>query len=155
MVARNEHAHDTDCPICQAMLEDGGRWSTLRQELARIGYHPPAAEDVDEAGLSEVLWELIGKLAELDVFLQQTDHLDDPALYRVLVEVALTQEGVHTEGGTVYLVLGSPETQDRLGDEPGELAVSEGGAPVRPLAERQRRRSDRDHRLPGPGSRLR
>ena len=109
MVASNEHAAAADCPICQAMVQDGGRLSTLLQELARVGYQPPAAARLDDAQLKDSLWQLIDQLAGIGVYLMDTNHFNDRELYELLIAEALSEEGVHDDNQQVYLVMTDPE----------------------------------------------
>lgn len=69
-----------------------GSTTTLLAELRRIGIEvlPPAA--LSDEALTDKLWEIISALGRLGVFLEQTDHLSDRALYALLHDRLLPEE---------------------------------------------------------------
>ena len=58
--------------------------TTNRQQLLEVGLEVPAPAQLNERHLQQHLWEVIETLADLGVFLLNTDHLDDRALYTLL-----------------------------------------------------------------------
>ena len=57
-----------------------------------LGIEVPPAEELDGAGLSDRLWAVIHGLARLQIYLLDTEHLDDRSLYRQLEEQVLREE---------------------------------------------------------------
>jgi hypothetical protein len=66
--------------------------TTNFQELAARGIALPHPDAVSEATMATTLWAVIGGLAELGVFLRETDHLSDRELYMVLWKEVLREE---------------------------------------------------------------
>lgn len=65
--------------------------TTNLSQLEEIGVDAPLPEELDDAALAAKLAEVVAGLAELQVFLLHTDHLDDRSLYtrlrkRILLE---------------------------------------------------------------------
>lgn len=61
------------------------------ERLERIGYHPPAPAALSEEEISAELQTLIARLADLHVFVVQTNHLSDRELYTHLVLESLVE----------------------------------------------------------------
>lgn len=59
-------------------------WTTYVEILEREGVHLRQPDDVPEEEIHQALWDLIGHLAGLGVFLESTDHLSDRELYTYL-----------------------------------------------------------------------
>ena len=57
---------------------------THAHQLIANGVSLPAPDDLTDKQLHEKLWEIFHKLAELRVFLENTNHLTDRALYQEL-----------------------------------------------------------------------
>lgn len=89
---------------------------THAHQLISNGVTLPAPDDLDDKFLHEKLWEVIHKLAELRVFLSNTNHLDDRALYTLLWKDLLnefTWDMSHAENGALHLdILGSGSEED-------------------------------------------
>jgi hypothetical protein len=58
--------------------------TTHFRRLEEAGIKPPSPESVDDKDLPAVLWEVIDGLAEMRVFLEDTNHLSDRELYALL-----------------------------------------------------------------------
>lgn len=89
---------------------ENGPTGTHMNQLREAGIDMPASDLLDDEALSKKLWQVINGLAELRVFLDQTDHLDDRALYNVLRNDLLVQETVllpvHPDSATHLDILG-------------------------------------------------
>ena len=66
--------------------------TTNFDQLVAAGVALPNPDDVPEADIHSTLWGVIHGLAELGVFLDQTDHLNDRELYSVLWKDVLREE---------------------------------------------------------------
>jgi hypothetical protein len=85
-------------------------------QLEELGIELPAPDELDAAALSAKLWEVIRGLARLNVFLSQTDHLNDRELYEHLWQESLreiTADLPPNSGWTCHLdLLGSGSDED-------------------------------------------
>lgn len=72
-------------------FEEAG-WTTHFQQLERAGITLPAPETLNDREVTVKLWEVINKLAQLRVFLEDTDHLSDRELYTKLWSDILREE---------------------------------------------------------------
>ena len=63
--------------------------TVLFDRLDASGVALRAPEDLDESQITAKLWEIIGALAALGVYLHSTDHLSDRQLYCYLWGTAL------------------------------------------------------------------
>jgi hypothetical protein len=95
---------------------ENGATTTLLAELQRIGIEVPAPATLSDATLTDKLWEVINGLARLRVFLQQTDHLSDRALYELLHDRLLPEEmdelGTDDGGAWHINILGGGSLED-------------------------------------------
>lgn len=67
---------------------------TLLQLLGNAGLEIPAPDDLDEAELTNKLWEVIERLSSLGAYLLHTNHLGDRELYTYLYGDALREEAM-------------------------------------------------------------
>ena len=118
--------------------------TTIRAQFAASGYDAP-----------QDLWTLIGRLAELNIVIERTDHLDDAALCEFLL--GFLDEPLHllNDPGTIMHVdlIGSGSDEDNAlflryyaSDEEREHWMRE--LPNATLPPRERPRHDRDRLLP-------
>ena len=66
--------------------------TTLTRELEALGVPLPAPDSLDDEQTQSALWIVIDALSGLHVYLEQTDHLSDRELYRLLIEELLPEE---------------------------------------------------------------
>jgi len=67
-------------------------WTTHFQQLERAGLSLPAPETLNDQEVTAKLWEVINKMAQMRIFLEDTDHLSDRELYTTLWSDELRQE---------------------------------------------------------------
>ena len=67
-------------------------WTTHFAQLERAGVSMPAPETLNGQEVTDKLWEVINKLAQLRIFLEDTDHLSDRELYTTLWSDELREE---------------------------------------------------------------
>ncbi len=127
--------------------------TTNLAQLADIGVAAPLPEELDDPALAAKLAEIVAGLAELNVFLLHTDHLDDRALYtrlrkRILLEEV--REVPADPGVREYIDLLAPgdgEDYDELLDA---YASSDLEAPPDQRTRPEFFVADRDRHLPRP-----
>jgi len=67
-------------------------WTTNFHQLESAGVSLPPPDSLNDQELTAKLWEVIHKLALLQVFIEQTDHLSDRELYAHLWTDSLREE---------------------------------------------------------------
>lgn len=67
-------------------------WTTYFQQLESAGVSLPTPDSLSDQELTAKLWEVIHKLALLQVFIEETDHLSDRELYAHLWGDSLREE---------------------------------------------------------------
>ena len=67
-------------------------WTTHFAQLERAGVTMPAPETLNDQQVTAKLWEVINKLAQMRIFLEDTDHLSDRELYTTLWSDELREE---------------------------------------------------------------
>ncbi len=67
-------------------------WTTHFQQLERAGVSMPAPESLNDDEVTTKLWEVINKMAQMRIFLEDTDHLSDRELYTTLWGDELREE---------------------------------------------------------------
>jgi hypothetical protein len=138
-------------------------WTTHFQQLEKSGVSLPAPEALNDQELTAKLWEVIHKLAELRVFLDDTDHLSDRELYRSLWGDALreeTKDMLLDEDSACHIqMLGSGSEEDTqlylkyYGDEAWRNHWRE-DFPDDPVPDHEDPPYDRDRLLPKPSFEL-
>ena len=79
-------------------FESAGPGATLFVELEEAGVVLPAPESLDEVRVTEKVWEIAQKLAEMSTYLEHTDHLSDRELYVKLWSDVLREPSMMTQG---------------------------------------------------------
>lgn len=125
--------------------------------LERAGYTPPPAASLDDDALRRELWTLIGKLADIRVFLYSTDHLSDRDLYTALYDDLLRHEvedmSSDLDGAWHLDILGSCSDEDtelylrHYADE-DHRAHWRKQFPAEPMPQHEDPPYDRDRHLP-------
>jgi len=88
---------DEDSPIVEEFWErvlefERAPRGTRFAQLHKVGVALPPPDSLTDAELHGKLWEVINKLADLRVFLYQTDHLSERELYALLWDDLLRKE---------------------------------------------------------------
>ena len=91
-------------------------WTTHFQQLEQAGVSLPAPETLTDQEVTEKLWEVINKLAQMRIFLEETDHLSDRELYTRLWSEDLREETkdmvLDQDSACHYQMLGSGSEED-------------------------------------------
>jgi hypothetical protein len=72
--------------------ENNQATTTHLQQLIEAGLELPQPEELDDEPLRSKLWEVIGALIQMRVFVESTDHLNDRELYALLWHDVLREE---------------------------------------------------------------
>ena len=82
--------YDEDDPLREAKMVDdfidGKIQLTPYNELEKRGWVPPPVEDLTDADVTRELTNLIWGLADLGIYIDSIDHLDDRTAYTMLCE---------------------------------------------------------------------
>lgn len=93
-------------------------WTTHFQQLENAGVSLPSPDSLTDEELTAKLWDVIQKLALLQVFIEQTDHLSDRDLYTHLWTDSLREEtkALSLAAGSACHIqlLGSGSDEDNL-----------------------------------------
>jgi hypothetical protein len=91
-------------------------WTTHFAQLERAGVTMPAPETLTDQEVTAKLWEVINKLAQMRIFLEDTDHLSDRELYTTLWSDELREETkdvlLDQDSACHYQMLGSGSEED-------------------------------------------
>lgn len=146
--------HTTESFLESVLVFERSPMTTLRQQLAASGYHPPTDEP---STIAADLWTLLRQLAFIGVFVENTDHLDDRQLYQWLArqidEPTRFPEG---SGFAMHLdIIGGGTTENNeiylqyyASDDDREVWSSE--FPDKAMPARAPAPHDRDRYLPKP-----
>jgi hypothetical protein len=134
-------------------------WTTNFQQLESAGVSLPAPDSLKDEELTAKLWEVIQKLALLNVFIEQTDHLSDSELYTHLWTDTLREEtkalGLAGNGAWHIQLLGGCSEEDNqlylkyYADEDWRRQWHKDW-PKDPIPEHEDPPYDRDRLLPKP-----
>lgn len=75
-----------------------GESPTLEEHLLQRGFTLPRPDELSDSELHDKLWDLIGALAELGVYLDSTDHMSDRELYYMLWQEELREPALVSPG---------------------------------------------------------
>ena len=93
-------------------------WTTHFQQLENAGVSLPSPDSLTDEELTAKLWDVIQKLALLQVFIEQTDHLSDRDLYTHLWTDSLREEtkalSLAANSACHIQLLGSGSDEDNL-----------------------------------------
>jgi len=138
--------------------EEAG-WTTNFQQLETAGVSLPPPDSLNDQELTAKLWEVIHKLALLQVFIEQTDHLSDRELYTHLWTDSLREETkalppVASAAWHIQILGGCSEEDNRLylkyyADDDSRRHWHE-DFPDDPLPAHEEPPYDRDRLLPKP-----
>ncbi len=136
-------------------------WVSDFDRLTRSGAVIPSPETLNGGELSTKLWELIGRLAGMSIYLLHTDHLSDRELYERLWGDVLREETPDSfsdndsEGCWIVDLVGAGSEEDLLAwltyyasDVERQEFIDELAEDLFPEPERPPH--DRDRHLPGP-----
>jgi hypothetical protein len=91
-------------------------WTTHLQQLERAGVSMPPPESLSDQEVTAKLWEVINKLAQMRIFIEDTDHLSDRELYTELWSDDLREETkdivLDQDSACHYQMLGSGSEED-------------------------------------------
>lgn len=159
-----------DCPgdaeeaFWEQLLEyEEAPWTTYFHQLESAGVSLPAPDSLNDQELTVKLWEVIHKLALLQVFIEETDHLSDRELYTHLWTDSLREETKAlpmTSNSAHHIpMLGESEADSGLylkyyADDTFRKDWQK-NFPNDPISAHEAPRWNRDHLLPKPGYSLR
>ena len=91
-------------------------WTTHFQQLERAGVCLPPPDALNDEEVTAKLWEVINKLGQMRIFLEETDHLSDRELYTTLWSDGLREETkdivLDQDSACHYQLLGSGSEED-------------------------------------------
>ncbi len=138
-------------------------WATLFNLLIEAGVSLPVPQALDDAATARTLAVLIGGLERLRIFLQNTNHLDDRALYTKLWAEVLREEWQIVnppDRTTLWLDMVDGDTDEEIETylrcyaSPADRAAWARDFPDECLPPHAQPPYDRDRHLPGAASAL-